>query len=142
MHFVDAGEQCRGRYVLHDRIGKAPGQRVGNSPLAMPGDDIGMRLVEDEGVGIGGPDLFKQGEVAANLAAAEQHREIVLDLAGHRIRRTPAGMSRIGTWPARLYLVTPRATSCAISRSARSISAGANSAPASRLSRSLRERGS
>ena len=71
------------------------------------------------GVGVGGAHPGEQIEVAADAAAAKPHRQVVLDLARNQ-DASPAGGDLERRAAIRgLYLVIPRATSCAIRLPAR-----------------------
>src|SRR5665213_4049903 len=83
MQLVDLAEQGRDRSAPHDGVGIAPRHHVADRAFAMPSDDIGMRLVDDEGVRVERADARQQVQIGADIAAAEAHRQIVLDLAGH-----------------------------------------------------------
>ena len=114
MHFAADGQQPIGRAIRDDEIGKAPCLAVRHRADPVSGDNVGVRLVDDERIGVRGAHPRQQAEIGAHLAGAEADRQIVLDLprhqdaatirrdAGDRVRRSP---------DARLYLVMPRSTS-------------------------------
>ena len=52
----------------HDDIGKAPRRVSGTAPLAVAGYDVGVRLVQDECIGVGGAHPRQQLEIGAHLA--------------------------------------------------------------------------
>jgi hypothetical protein len=84
VEFVDLAEQRGDRPAAHDPIGMTPRRCGGDRAFAMAGHHVGMRLVDDESVRVGGTHARQEIEIAANVAAGKPHRKVVLDLARHQ----------------------------------------------------------
>src|SRR5215472_559455 len=91
MQFVNFRQQ-RGRGdVADNRVGGAESDLIRDPPLTMAGFDVGMRLIRNEGVGIGGPDAPEKVEITGDTGTAEADREIILHLSGHQDAPTAYG---------------------------------------------------
>ena len=67
----------------NDEIGEAPRLGIRHRADPVSGHHVGVRLVDDERIGIRGAHPRQQAEIGAHLAGAETDRQIVLDLSRH-----------------------------------------------------------
>ena len=96
MDLVHLREQVGHRRAADDPIGQLEHVRVGNGAGAMPCIDVGMRFVDDKGLGSLLADPAQQIQARADAGTTAQHRPVIGDLARHEDHAPKPGQVDVG----------------------------------------------